>query len=184
MPKKESGMPEIEELMPEEEERRRPGEPINLWELFFKATGVIVTLAAVVWGVVQFGLEHEASRKKQYVDMRAPLRKRQMDTYMEACDCAARFAWLDVKDRNRKLAYDRFMILYSGQLCVVEAKEVEKTSTEFRAFALQCNENVTIQQQFRLMDLSRKLAIACRRELADTWGVDLETLPTRHSAGG
>lgn len=189
----EEGPLTIEQLGEPLPEGGRGGRPDRL-ELLFKIIGALITFSAVAWGVISFNIEHkdeaEKLQKQQETEVKAPFRQRQMELYIEVCDCTSKIATLDTKDPARRKAYDRFLQLVVGPLCVVESERVEKSAIEFYTFAVRIEDSLdgrghlTLPNRLNYRKLSRQLAKACRAELGKEWDVVLPQLQHRAELDG
>lgn len=108
----------------------------------------------------------EAEFKKRFWE-------RQLEEYSAITQSAARLATWD-RGAERDKEYLHFRELYHGNLIMLADKSVVEATKEFLQLYIDYRDDPTIQGQ--VDKSSRKLAIACRESLRQTWNVPLQQL--------
>jgi hypothetical protein len=119
---------------------------------------------AFIWGAYQFLVKQWGQAESRRIEATKPFLDRQLRLYTEATQAAAMMA-TTTSEHEFTDAKSRFLLLFWGELVMVEDRGVEGAMVQFRN-ALLAN--------LRGEDLAQPalaLGRACRMSLAKTWGV-------------
>ena len=135
-------------------------------EKTLKLVGAVVTLGGLALGVANYLATIRRDVETRSLEARKQYLTRQLELYTEATRAAAKLATSDQKSPEFVAAQHRFWELYWGELSMVENAEVE-TAMKRMGDCL----NGDCRGCADLKRCSLGLAHACRRSLADSWGV-------------
>ncbi len=135
-------------------------------EKTLKLVGVIVTLGGLALGVANYLATIRRDVETRNLEARKQYLTRQLELYTEATRAAAKLATSHQDSREFAGAKQRFWELYWGDLSMVENDKVETAMKQMgdclNGDCWGCPD---------LKKCSLNLAHACRRSLADSWGV-------------
>jgi hypothetical protein len=136
--------------------------------------GVIVTLGGLALGVANYLATIRRDAETRNLEARKQYLTRQLELYTEATRAAAKIATSDQRTREFAAAQKRFWELYWGELSMVENAGVE-TAMKHMGNCMNgdcgsCSRPPDSSEP-DLKRCSLDLAHACRRSLADSWGV-------------
>ncbi len=143
-------------------------------EKTLKLVGVIVTLGGLALGVANYLATIRRDVETRNLEARKQYLTRQLALYTEATQAAAKLATSQQDSRAFAAAQQRFWELYWGELSMVENAEVEKAMKRMGDCLRGDCSGCTGRAEHTPNDLpmcSLNLAHACRRSLADSWGV-------------
>ena len=129
----------------------------------FQILGVAGASASFLWGVFVWREAQKDSHLSAMVEAAKPFLSLQLALYKEAVGVTAKIATLAAgpeQDRN----IQRFWELYWGELAFVESKEVESAMVNFGDALKKDAGNTRL-----LMQLSLKVADACRKSIGLSW---------------
>lgn len=135
-------------------------------ESALKILAGFVTLVGLFWGMFTYLDSRERELDTRRVEATRTFLERQLELYTHATRAAATLATTE-DDAARAQASKRFWELYWGELALVENQEVERAMVEM---GRGLEEGASAAQ---LRQLSLNLAHACRKSLAESWGVEL-----------
>ena len=135
-------------------------------EKTLKLVGAIVTLGGLALGVANYLATVRRDVETRNLEARKQYLTRQLDLYTEATRAAAKLATSRPDSPESIAARQRFWELYWGELSMVENLEVEKAMKQMGdCLSGDCRGCSDLKR------CSLDLAHACRRSLADSWGV-------------
>jgi hypothetical protein len=135
-------------------------------EKTLKWIGAIVTLGGLALGVMNYLATVRKDVETRNLEARKTYLTRQLDLYTDATRSAAKIATLTADSPEYARALNRFWELYWGELSMVESREVEGAMKQMGDCL---NGNCSGCPHLRRCSLD--LAHACRRSLAESWGV-------------
>jgi hypothetical protein len=153
--------------------------------------GRYIPLATTLVGVGAFWLgvqqyttnekEHLAQNRRQMEqdwaerakDYKKYFWEKQLDTYSEAVDLAARLA-NDQDPTTAAEAYSRFVELYHGRMVIYEDLNVMQAMKRFEQVYIEYRQDPGLQNEAKTA--ARDLARECRKSAADSWDIPLQTL--------
>jgi hypothetical protein len=137
-------------------------------EKTLKLVGAVVAIGGLTLGVANYLATIRKDVDARNLEARKLYLTRQFDLYTEVTRVAAKLATLKADSTERDAAERRFWELYWGELSMVENPEVEgamkKMGDCLRDDCSGCTNS-------DLSQCSLALAHACRRSLANSWGV-------------
>ncbi|CAN7739996.1 hypothetical protein LJR084_006543 [Variovorax sp. LjRoot84] len=128
---------------------------------------ILTAMGAVVafcWGAYQFLLTQRGQAETRRVEATRPFLDRQLKLYTDATQAASTMA-TSKSPEEVAAARSRFLLLFWGELVMVEDRHVESAMVEFRDALNAGKKGPELEQ------LSLRLARACRDSLAESWGV-------------
>ncbi|HXD95926.1 MAG TPA: hypothetical protein VN646_05265 [Candidatus Acidoferrum sp.] len=135
-------------------------------EKTLKWIGAVVALGGLALGVVNYLATVRRDVETRNLEARKQYLTRQLDLYTEATRSAAKIATAKPGSPDHAKALARFWELYWGELSMVENSAVEGAMRNMGdCLNGQCSGCPNLQR------CSLDLAHACRRSLADSWGV-------------
>jgi hypothetical protein len=135
-------------------------------EKTLKWIGAITTLVGLALGVMNYLATVRRDAETRNLEARKQYVTRQLDLYTDATRAAAKIATSKPESPEYTKAFDRFWELYWGELSMIETTRVEA--------AMKNMGDCLLNKGCRCGDLqhcSLELANACRRSLADSWGI-------------
>ena len=135
-------------------------------EKSLKWVGAVVTLGGLALGIANYLATIRRDVETRNLEARKQYLTRQLDLYTDATRAAAKIATSKPGSAEHVKALNRFWELYWGELSMVENAAVEG--------AMKSMGDCLLNKGCRCGDLphcSLELAHACRRSLADSWGV-------------
>jgi hypothetical protein len=136
------------------------------FEKTLKFIGVAITLGGLALGVANYLASVRRDVETRNLEARKQYLTRQLDLYTEATRAAAKLATARQGSPDYTKAWGRFWELYWGELSMVENREVEGAMKSMGDCL-----NGNCQGCEDLKRCSLDVAHACRRSLADSWGV-------------
>ena len=137
-------------------------------EKTIKLVGAIVTIGGLALGVANYLSTIRKDAETRNLEARKQFLTRQLELYTDATRTAAKLANLDTSSSERPPVERRFWELYWGELSMVESREVEGAMKRM-GDCLGGNCDGCPGSDLRQCALA--LAHACRRSLAESWGV-------------
>lgn len=134
-------------------------------EKTLKWIGAIVALGGLALGVVNYLATVRRDAETRNLEARKQYLTRQLDLYTDATRAAAKLATAPPDSAEYRKARTRFWELYWGELSMVENQGVE---TAMKRMGDCLNGTCACSS---LTQCSLDLAHACRRSLAESWGV-------------
>jgi hypothetical protein len=135
-------------------------------EKTLKWIGAVVALGGLALGVVNYLATVRRDVETRNLEARKQYLTRQLDLYTEATRSAAKIATAKPDSPDYAKALARFWELYWGELSMVENSAVEGAMRNMGdCLNGQCSACPSLRR------CSLDLAHACRRSLADSWGV-------------
>lgn len=144
----------------------------------------LIAVSGFLFGIIQYRRQEakhiEANELQSYRDnaLRAKEFKKlfwekQLEEYRAITQSAARLATWDAGDARDK-EYLHFRELYHGNLVMVSDKQVVDATKEFLQLYIDYRTDPSMQG--KVDRSSRRLSIACRESLRQTWDVPLQAL--------
>ena len=168
----------------------------NTFEMWLKAIGPLLGVAAFVWGIYTYeqtakaqvvaqieetkqileAREYENKRiaETRRVEASRPFLDKQLILYTEVAKTTAIIATSENEPEWEK-ATARFYELYYGELVLVERNKVASAMVKFEdslSLFLEREDRILYDSRKNLRSLAYELAVACREELAKSWGTD------------
>jgi hypothetical protein len=143
-------------------------------EKTLKLVGVIVTLGGLGLGIANYLATIRRDVETRNLEARKQYLTRQLELYTEATRAAAKLATSQQDSPEFAAAQQRFWELYWGELSMVENAEVETAMKRMGNCLHGDCRGCSGRTEPTPDDLARcslNLAHACRRSLADSWGV-------------
>jgi hypothetical protein len=135
-------------------------------EKTLKWIGAVVALGGLALGVVNYLATVRRDAETRNLEARKQYLTRQLDLYTEATRAAAKLATASPDSPEYLKARTRFWELYWGELSMVETREMEGAMKRMGDCL-----NGRCADCPNLSRCSLDLAHACRRSLAESWGV-------------
>jgi hypothetical protein len=135
-------------------------------EKTLKWVGAVVTLGGLALGVANYLATVRRDVETRNLEARKQYLTRQLELYTEATRAAAKLATLKQDSSEFAAVKHRFWELYWGELSMVENREVESA---MKLMGDCLNGDCRGCADLRMCSLN--LAHACRRSLAESWGV-------------
>jgi hypothetical protein len=135
-------------------------------EKTLKWIGAVVALGGLALGVMNYLTTIRKDAETRNLEARKQYLTRQLDLYTDTTRAAAKIATLAPESPEHARALARFWELYWGELSMVESRAVEGAMKSMGdCLSGDCHRCPNLKQ------CSLDLAHACRRSLADSWGV-------------
>jgi hypothetical protein len=135
-------------------------------EKTLKWIGAVVALGGLALGVANYLATVRRDAETRSLEARKQYLTRQLDLYTDATRAAAKLATARPDSAEYLAARARFWELYWGELSMVENRQVEAAMKQMGDCL-----NGTCVGCSSLARCSLDLAHACRRSLADSWGI-------------
>ena len=135
-------------------------------EKILKWIGAVVALGGLALGIVNYLATVRRDAETRNLEARKTYLTRQLDLYTDATRAAAKLATMPPDSAEYLKARARFWELYWGELSMVENREVEAA---MKGMGDCLNRQGGVCP--RLTQHSLDLAHACRRSLAESWGI-------------
>ncbi len=143
------------------------------FEKTLKLVGVVVTLGGLALGVANYLETARKDAETRSLEARKQFLARQLELYTEATRAAAKLATSKADSPEFRQAGSRFWELYWGELSMVETRQVEAAMVEMGNCLNDRCSGCELEPKLKpnLEQCSLALAHACRRSLAESWGV-------------